>query len=59
MIIHTLIGQDEQLKKIVLRTLSELLSMLKDSRQDIGRFWDLVVRKVVRNPWQQTGWRMG
>ena len=41
----TLIGQDEETKKIVLRTLSELLSMLENSRKDIGRFWCL-------DPWR-------
>ena len=33
----TLIGQNEVIKKNVLRMLSELLSMLEDSRKDIGR----------------------
>ena len=33
----TLIGQNEEIKKNVLRMLSELLSMLEDSRKDIGR----------------------
>ena len=33
----TLIGQNEEIKKHVLRMLSELLSMLEDSRKDIGR----------------------
>ena len=34
----TLMGQDEEMKKIVLRMLSELLSTLENSRKDIGRF---------------------
>ena len=34
----TLIGQNEETKKIVLRMLSELLSMFEGSRKDIGRF---------------------
>ena len=34
----TLIGENEETKKIVLRMLSEVLSMLEDSREDIGRF---------------------
>ena len=33
----TLIGQNEVIKKNVLRMLSESLSMLEDSRKDIGR----------------------
>ena len=37
----TLIGENEETKKIVLRMLSELLCMLEDSREDIGRFWCL------------------
>ena len=34
----TLTGENEETKKIVLRMLSESLSMLEDSREDIGRF---------------------
>ena len=34
----TLIGQNEEIKKIVLRMLTELLSMLEDSCEDIGHF---------------------
>ena len=41
----TLIGENEETKKIVFRMLSELLSMLEDSRKDIGRCLDLVPRK--------------
>ena len=33
-------GQNDEIKKIVLRMLTELLGMLEDSREDIGRFWD-------------------
>ena len=46
----TLIGQDEELKKIVLRILSELLSRLEDSRKDIGRLWDLDPRRNAAEP---------
>ena len=35
----TLIGQNEEMKNIVLPTLSELLSTLEDSRKDIALFW--------------------
>ena len=31
--------------KIVLRKLSERLSMLEDAREDIGRFWCLDMRR--------------
>ena len=34
----TLVGENEETKKFVLRMLSELLSMLEDSREDTGRF---------------------
>ena len=37
----TSIGENKETKKIVLRMLSELLSVLEDSRKDIGRFWGL------------------
>ena len=37
--------ENEETKKIVFRMLSELLSMLEDSRNDIGRCLDLVPRK--------------
>ena len=44
-----LIGQDEGRKKIVLRMLSESLSMLENSRQDMGRFsW--IREEMVRKP---------
>ena len=46
----TLIGQNEEIKKIVLRMLSELLSMLQDSRKDIGRFWGLDPRRNGTEP---------
>ena len=34
----TLIGGNEETKKFVLPMFSELLSMLENSREDIGRF---------------------
>ena len=54
----SLIGQKLGNKKDVLRMLSVLLSMLEYSRKDIGRFWCLGPRRLVRNPRQQTWWRM-
>ena len=51
----TLIGENEETKKIVLRMLTELLSMLEDSREDIGRFQGLDPgRNGSVNPCQQT-----
>ena len=58
----TLIGENEETEKIVLRMLTELLSMLEDSREDIGHFWRLDRRRgeeTVRNSYQQTWWTMG
>ena len=55
----TLIGQNEATKNIVLRMLSKLLSMVEDSRKDIGRFWSLAPgseKKMVRNTSPQTRW---
>ena len=46
----TLIGQDEELMKNVLRMLTELLSMLENSRKDIGRFWCLDPRRNGAEP---------
>ena len=43
----TLIGDNEEPKQIVLRMLSELLSMLEDSREDIGRFGEEMVRNLL------------
>ena len=41
----TWVGQNEETKKIVLRMLSELSSILEDSREDIGRFLGLDRRR--------------
>ena len=41
----TLIGQNEEIKKFLFGMLSKLLSMLEDSREDIGRFQGLDPRK--------------
>ena len=41
----TLIGEDEETRNIVLRMLTELLSMLEDSREDTGRFQGLDRRR--------------
>ena len=46
----TLIGQNEETKKIVLRMLSELLSELEDSREDVGRVWGLDPRRYGTEP---------
>ena len=46
----TFIGQDEGRKKIVLRMLSESLSMLENSRKDIGRFHGLDPRRNGTEP---------
>ena len=46
----TLFEQDEEVKQIVLRILSGLLSMLEDSRKDIGRFWCLDPRRNGTEP---------
>ena len=37
----TLIRWNEETKTLVLRMIGELLSVLEDSREDIGRFWGL------------------
>ena len=42
--------QNEETKKIVLRMLSVLLSMLEDSREDIGRFQGLDPRRNGPEP---------
>ena len=48
--------------KIVLRMLSELLSMLEDSRKDICRFWRLDPRRNGTEPmptnWMDNGIKM-
>ena len=41
----TLMGENKETKEIVLRMLSELPSMLEDSREDIGRFQSLDRRR--------------
>ena len=41
----TLIVENEEREKIVLRTLTELVSMLEDSREDIGHFQGLDRRR--------------
>ena len=46
----TFMGENEETKKIVLRMLSELLSMLEDSREDIGRFQGLDPRRNGTEP---------
>ena len=46
----TLIRHNEEIKKIVLRMLSELLSVLEDSRKDIGRFQGLDPRRNGTEP---------
>ena len=51
----TLIGQDEELMKNVLRMLTELLSMLENSRKDIGRFWCLDPRRNGAEPHKPDG----
>ena len=45
-----LIGQNEETKKIELRTLPELLSMLEESRMDIGHFQGLDPRRNGTEP---------
>ena len=42
----TFIGENEETKKIVVRMLTELLRMLEDSREDIGRFQGLDWRRT-------------
>ena len=37
----TLIGENEEIKKNILRVLSKLLSLLEDSREDMGHFMGL------------------
>ena len=55
----TLIGENEGTKNIVLRLLSESLSMHEDSRKDIGRFWGLDPKRNVTKPtstnWMENG----
>ena len=51
---NDIIRQDEETKKIALRMLSELLSMVEDVHEDIA--W--IGEEMVRNPCPQTG-RMG
>ena len=55
----TLIGEKEGTKNIVLRLLSESLSMHEDSRKDIGRFWGLDPKRNVTKPtstnWMENG----
>ena len=51
----TLYGENEEIKNIVLRMLSELLSMLEDSRNDVGRFWCLDPRRNGTEP-MPTNW---
>ena len=46
----TLIGENEETKQIELRILSELLSMLEDSRKDVGRFHGLDPRRNGTEP---------
>ena len=46
----TLVGENEETEKIVLRMLPELLSMLEDSRKDTGRFWGLDPRRNCTEP---------
>ena len=46
----TLVGQNEEKKKIELRKLSELPSITEDSRKDVGRFWDLDPRRNGTDP---------
>ena len=41
----TMHGESEETQKIVLRMLTELLSMVEDSREDIGRFQGLDRRR--------------
>ena len=46
----TLIGENEETQKIVLRMFSELLSMLEDSREDTGRLQGLDRRRNGTQP---------
>ena len=46
-------------RKTVLRILTDLLSMLEDSRKDIGHFQAWIGEEMVRNSCAQTRWRMG
>ena len=45
-----LYGENEETNRIVLGMLSELLSMLEDSRKDVGRFWCLDARRNGMEP---------
>ena len=45
-----MIRENEETKKTVLRMLSELLSMLEDSRKDIGLLWCLDPRRNGTEP---------
>ena len=55
----TLVGENEETEKIVLRMLTELLSMLEDSREDIGHSRAWIGEEMVRNSCQQTWWTVG
>ena len=46
----TLIGENEGTRIIVLRMLSEVLSVLEDSRKDVGRLWGLDPRRNGTEP---------
>ena len=52
----TLIGQNKEIKQIVSRVLSELLSMLDDLRKDIGHFWVLDPGRKDTEPMKPDGW---
>ena len=54
----TLNGEHKEIMNIACRIPWILQHMPRSSRTDVGHFWDLVLRKVVRNSCQQAKWWM-